>query len=755
MRISKKLPLAAVSLTLFAILVGAATSLSISTKFLQESAQEKLQAIADGRRNQLETYLHAIEDDVRSIATNALSIRAVDKFAFYFPYAGDDPKAELQRRYITENPHPLGERHKLDAAGTDGFEGQHEEVHGFYRDFVQKRGYNDLFLIAMNGDVVYSVNKTNEFATNLAEGEWKDTGLGEAWRLAMASEEGKSFFIDYSKYGPKNDIPASFITQAIFKKGRLKGVLVLELPSENINRIVSNATGLGETGETLLLKSDGTMISDSAKTEENEALSVKLNLSQALLEQSYSAQPVDQLEGYRGESFEISAVRVDFADADWIVGALISSDEVFAGVTTLRNYTFGISLLLIAISMGLAFLLSSSITRPIGNAINNMKELASGNTEIDLDGANRKDEIGEIFQSVGIFRDAAIEKDRLEAESEKTRVLTEQERQQAEELKAQNAAKIEEAVEELASGLTRLSDGDLTIQLERKFDGDLDRIRTDFNTSVGKLSETLGQISKVSTGLHVNSTEISNATNDLSQRTETQAASLEETAAALDEITATVKRTVEKATDASKKANDARHDTAASSEVVANAVAAMNGIEKASNDINQIINVIDEIAFQTNLLALNAGVEAARAGEAGKGFAVVAQEVRELAGRSAEAAKQIKVLISASENEVSNGVRLVKGAGEALEKISKHVTEIDDRIGDISKGASEQLEGIQEVNSAVNSMDRVTQQNAAMVEENTAVTHEVSAQVNELNQLLSTFQTSSDQTSKTSIRNAA
>jgi methyl-accepting chemotaxis protein len=154
-------------------------------------------------------------------------------------------------------------------------------------------------------------------------------------------------------------------------------------------------------------------------------------------------------------------------------------------------------------------------------------------------------------------------------------------------------------------------------------------------------------------------------------------------------------------------------------------------------------------------LALNAGVEAARAGEAGKGFAVVAQEVRELAGRSAEAAKQIKVLISASENEVSNGVRLVKGAGEALEKISKHVTEIDDRIGDISKGASEQLEGIQEVNSAVNSMDRVTQQNAAMVEENTAVTHEVSAQVNELNQLLSTFQTSSDQTSKASIRNAA
>ncbi len=312
-------------------------------------------------------------------------------------------------------------------------------------------------------------------------------------------------------------------------------------------------------------------------------------------------------------------------------------------------------------------------------------------------------------------------------------------RREAERLSAEAAQNA--LVEALAGSLARLSDGDLTARIEQEMSGAHGQVKNDFNNAVECLGQTLAQVLQSVSGLRGGSDEISSASDDLSRRTEQQAASLEETAAALDEITATVKRSAEGARQAAAVAGEARGQADRSGAVVREAVAAMDGIRKSSDQISDIIGVIDEIAFQTNLLALNAGVEAARAGDSGRGFAVVASEVRALAQRSAEAAKEIKTLISASAVEVAQGVKLVGEAGASLDAIAGKVGEMDALVAEIAASSQEQSSGLSQVNAAVNQMDQVTQQNAAMVEQSTAAALSLKTEAEGLARLVGRFRT--------------
>ncbi len=295
------------------------------------------------------------------------------------------------------------------------------------------------------------------------------------------------------------------------------------------------------------------------------------------------------------------------------------------------------------------------------------------------------------------------------------------------------------AVDEIRAGLARLAGNDLSQQIATSFPSAFEKLRIDYNRSLEKLQSTLNDISETTSAIQTGSMEIATAADDLSRRTEQQAASLEETAAALDEITATVGKSAEGASHARIVVMEADEDARKSAVVVREAVAAMDRISDSARKITQIIGVIDEIAFQTNLLALNAGVEAARAGDAGRGFAVVASEVRGLAQRSAEAAKEIKGLISASSAQVDQGVRLVAETGKSLEKIMVQVADISNVVSDIASGAKEQANGLAEINTAINQMDQSTQQNAAMVEESTAASHALSQEASHLAELVSQF----------------
>jgi methyl-accepting chemotaxis protein len=313
------------------------------------------------------------------------------------------------------------------------------------------------------------------------------------------------------------------------------------------------------------------------------------------------------------------------------------------------------------------------------------------------------------------------------------------ERQRLEQVRVANEQSQNAVVAALGEALDRLAQGDLVGRMSAEVTPEFQKLKDDFNNAVGILEQTMSRIAGATEGIRSGSDEIGVAADDLSRRTEQQAASLEETAAALDEITSTVRRSAAGATQASEVVAGAKTEAERSGIVVDQAVAAMGEIESSSREIGNIIGVIDEIAFQTNLLALNAGVEAARAGEAGRGFAVVAQEVRALAQRSAEAAKEIKTLISASTRQVEAGVGLVGQTGDALRGIVAKVAEIDALIVQISASAQEQATGLHQVNTAVNQMDQVTQQNAAMVEETTAATHSLKGQTAELVSLISAF----------------
>jgi methyl-accepting chemotaxis protein len=428
-----------------------------------------------------------------------------------------------------------------------------------------------------------------------------------------------------------------------------------------------------------------------------------------------------------------------------------------------------------------SYIARNGISRPIKALTSAMSRLAGGDLSGEVDSTARQDEIGEMARAMEIFRRNSIAMRQLEAQEQAMHAKSAELQSTISGVVAaavngdfslriskdydnpdlnRFAASVNELVGTVDKGvgamrrvIGALADADLTQMMQGEFRGAFAELQSNVNATMETLASTIERIRLSGSTINDNTRELSAAANDLSRRTEQQAASLEEAAAALDEITATVRSTSQRAHEVTSMMVETKQSAGKSGAIVRDAVSAMSRIEDSSGKISQIIGVIDEIAFQTNLLALNAGVEAARAGDAGKGFAVVAQEVRELAQRSANAAKEIKALINQSETEVSTGVGLVRSTGEALLEIENLVNRVNDHIETISKATQEQASALQEINSSVNHMDQMTQQNAAMVEETTAASMSLSEQSRHLHELLERFRLSASTTR--AVRRAA
>ena len=596
--------------------------------------------------------------------------------------------------------------------------------------------------LASNKDGRFSVYWVNNGGNPALEAEADGSDFAEAYYTGPATTGRATLVEPYLETIAGAKVAMTSVAIPVRSGGTQIGVAGLDMALNNLSIRLGALKPLGG-GRVMLLSSKGVWVAhpDSTllMTPYADAGGDKVT---AVLAGAPSAKIEGVMSGEVAMERIVRPVAMPGLNTTWALVMDVPTAAITGPADKLARILF-IGGLAITVAVLLAlFLASASLVRkPLASLTRSVDALSAGHYDQAVPGVAGGDEIGAIARALDGFRHdlAQGHRDRVEQEAERA-VAEAERRQHAAEAEAYGQAQAA-SVAALGEGMEKLAQGDLIWRMgEDAFPGEARKMPRDFNAAVETLQETMAGILSAARSIRSGCGEISLAADDLSQRTERQAAGLEQTAAALDQITATVRRSSDGAERARLVTASTKTNAERSGQVMREAVEAMGGIEKSSQSITQIIGVIDEIAFQTNLLALNAGVEAARAGDAGRGFAVVAQEVRALAQRSADAAKEIKALIRTSSEQVGKGVRLVGETGQTLEQILGQVAEINDLVGEIAASSKEQASGLAEVNVAVNQMDQVTQQNAAMVEQSTAASHALSNEAAELERLIGRFQ---------------
>ena len=601
--ISLKIPAMIVSVGVVAVSLTGAFSYFSSSKALQQEVEVKLTAVVGDRQIALSSWLKNVEVDLSLQAKNPIIRQALMAFMSGWDGLKENQKEKLQKHYITDNPNKTGEKDKLDAA-KDGskYSISHAQYHPYIRSFLHERNYYDIFLFDPKGNLVYSVFKELDYATNLVTGEWAKSDLGKAFRAARDKPKaGSKTFFDFKPYGPSHGAPASFISTPLLDMfGGLQGVLVFQLPTGKLNVLMQKKVGLGETGESYVVGSDYLMRSDSRFSKQPTSLKKKIDTKQVRLALKGKS---GLLTGIDADGAKVIATYkpISFFGTNWAIIAEQTTAEATASIISMRNKLLigsGLGIVLIGL---IGFLTGRGIAGPIAQMTNAMGQLAKGDNSVNIPGMDRTDEIGEMAVAVKSFREAAIQKI---------------------------------ADEEQKAGEQRERDG----QRSR-----MDNVTAQFSTNVQGMIETVAsasaELEATAQSMSGISEQTSNQAAQAASASEQTSSNVQSVASATEEMTSTIgeiSQQVAQASDASRQAVTE----------VGNTSEQMGALAQTANKIGEVVELISGIAEQTNLLALNATIESARAGEAGKGFAVVAGEVKQLASQTAKATSEISQQIS-------------------------------------------------------------------------------------------------------------